>query len=159
MTRTIKHKGKENEVFSKMIRTPFDVLLTFVPKKQKSLHYLSFRQTVAHQEGNLISTERSEWRNLFRKFLSQYEANLQLTISKTAVIQARPFDFAIASLKEVHFVLLFPLIFQIKNPQLILWVLDYLICFLHSSFLLENFLDIWWWFLFLFSFPTLWQVS
>ncbi len=57
VTRTIRHKGKENEVFSRIIRTPFDVLLTFVSTKQKSLHYLSFRQTVAHQEGNLVSTE------------------------------------------------------------------------------------------------------
>ncbi len=52
---------KENEVFSRVIRTPFGVLLPFVPTKQKSLHYLSFRQTVAQKEGNLASTnvERS----------------------------------------------------------------------------------------------------
>ena len=46
---------KENKVFSRIIRTSFDALLTFVPKKQKSLHYLPFRQTVAQQEGNLAS--------------------------------------------------------------------------------------------------------
>ena len=47
---------KENEVFSRIIRTPFGVLLPFVPTKQKSLHYLSFRQTVAQKEGYLAST-------------------------------------------------------------------------------------------------------
>ena len=52
-----RHMGKENEVFSRIIRTPFDVLLTFVSAKQKSLHYLSFRQTVAQQEGNLTSNQ------------------------------------------------------------------------------------------------------
>ena len=77
-----RHKGKENKVFSpiplfrnkpvrlvedwrnliKIVRTPFGVLLPFVPKKQRALHYWSFRQTVAQQEGNLILTERSEWR-------------------------------------------------------------------------------------------------
>ena len=55
--RTIRYKGKENEVFTRIIRTPFGVLLPFVPTKQKSLHYLSFRQIVAQQEGNLTSTE------------------------------------------------------------------------------------------------------
>ena len=52
---------KENEVFSRVIRTPFGVLLPFVTAKQKALHYLSFRQTVAQKEGNLASTnvERS----------------------------------------------------------------------------------------------------
>ena len=48
---------KENKVFSRIIRTPFAVLLTFVPKKQKSLHYLSFRQIVAQQEGYLASKQ------------------------------------------------------------------------------------------------------
>ena len=66
VARPIRHKGKENKVFTRIIRTPFGVLLPFVPTKQKSLHYLSFRQTVAHQEGNLISTKQSEWRNLIR---------------------------------------------------------------------------------------------
>ena len=57
VTRTIRYKGlKENEVFSRIIRTPSGVLLPFVPTKQKSLHYLSSRQTVAQQEGNLDST-------------------------------------------------------------------------------------------------------
>ena len=63
---TLDTRGKENKVFSRIIRTPFGVLLTFVLKKQKSLYCLSFSQTVAHQEGNLASTERIEWRSLSR---------------------------------------------------------------------------------------------
>ena len=43
--------------FHKIIRTPFGLLLTFVSTKQKSLHYLSFRQTVAQQGGNLASKQ------------------------------------------------------------------------------------------------------
>ncbi len=50
-----RHKGKENEVFSRIIRTPFGVLLPFVPEKRRALHHLSSRQIVAHQEGNLTS--------------------------------------------------------------------------------------------------------
>lgn len=37
----------------RIIITPSNVLLPFVPKKQRALHYLSFRQTVAQQEESL----------------------------------------------------------------------------------------------------------
>ena len=70
---TLDIRGKKTN-FSRSIRTPFGVLLTFVPAKQKSLHYLSFRQTVAQQEGNLISTERSEWRNLTQLPISKQQS-------------------------------------------------------------------------------------
>ena len=33
---------------------------------------MSFRQTVAQQEGDLVSTERSEWRNLIILNISEY---------------------------------------------------------------------------------------
>ena len=52
---TLDIRVRWESLLSKIIRTPSGVLLTFVPTKQKSLHYLSFRQTVAQQEGNLTS--------------------------------------------------------------------------------------------------------
>ena len=54
---TLGIRVRRESSLSKIIRTPFGVLLPFVTTKQKALHYLSFRQTVAHQEGNLTSKQ------------------------------------------------------------------------------------------------------
>ena len=82
VTRTIRHKGKENKVFSpfllfrnkpvrlvedwrnliKIVRTQSNVFLSFVSKKQKALHYLSFRQTVAQHEESLTTKHQpADW--------------------------------------------------------------------------------------------------
>ena len=46
-----------------------------------------------------------EWRDLARGLLCQYEENIEIIISKIAVIQTRPFDSAYAPLKEDSFTL------------------------------------------------------
>ena len=80
-----RYKEGRKQSFLGSIRTPFDVLLTFVPMKQMSLHYLSFRQTVAQQEGYLASKQaRPANRGLEKPLALNLYSNYRIYIERNS---------------------------------------------------------------------------